>query len=68
MKNDWNINIVFLPFTATFGEVLFGDPISSGGFGIVVLELTNKSKNCLLHKMFSPKNSKCVARKTQTVI
>lgn len=59
---------IFLPFTAIFGEVLFGDPISSVGFGIEVLEPTSKSKNCLLLKMFSQINSKCVARKAQNVI
>lgn len=46
---------MFLPFTAILGEILFDDPISSVGFGIVFLELTSKSKNCLLHKMCCPK-------------
>lgn len=60
MKNDWNINSMFLPFTAIFGEILFDDPISSVGFGIVFLELTSKSENCLLHKMCCPKKSQNV--------
>lgn len=64
MKNDWNINSMFLPFTAIFGEILFDDPFSSVGFGIVFLELTSKSKNCLMHKMCCPKKLKMCCPKS----
>lgn len=58
---------MFLPFTAIFGEILFDDPISSVGFGIVFLELTSKIKivyciKCVAQKnlkMCSTKSSKC---------
>lgn len=62
LKNDWNINIMFLPFTAIFGEVLSVDPISSVEVGITVfLELTTEGKIFWMHKMCSRinKSSKC---------
>lgn len=59
---------MFLPFTAIFGEILFDDPISSVGFGIVFLELTSKIKIVYCIKCVAQKTSKCVARKAQNVI
>lgn len=59
---------MFLPFTAIFGEILFDDPISSVGFGIVFLELTSKIKIVYCIKCVAQETSKCVARKAQNVI
>lgn len=51
-----NFNIIFLPFTGIFGEVLSCDPISEIGVDIIeFLELTSKlnsvdSKKCVVEK------------------
>lgn len=53
-----NFNIIFLPFTVIFIEVLSCDPISAVGVDIIeFLELTSKLKivNC----------KKCVVEKTK---
>lgn len=52
-----NFNIIFLPFTVIFTEVLSCDPISAVGVDIEFLELTSKLKivNC----------KKCVVEKTK---